>query len=383
MSIAAESRRGVAATRPWRGTCRSRWQTGSLVLSVTMSALLLGCGGSPAPTAPSSPTPPTAPATLTGVTLTPATMAIRVGESLEVTARAQFSDGSSQEVTAQATWQSSNPTVLGIIAPGKALAMASGTADLRAAYQGMNSQVTVAVSPGPRAMADQPDDLGGPQVKVLYVVPVDRTDRQLDIDGTLARSVSAFQGWLRRESGGQQFRMDTSNGQLDIAMVRLAMTDAQVMSGGSRQRDLLERELIGRGFNAPGKIYAVYYDGGHRSTCADGFWPPALQGSVVAVYLYGAPPGARSCDTNRFTASVATPGYLEFSMAHEIFHGIGFVATCAPNHNGSGHVRDDPSDLMYAGAQPWTPSRLDTNRDDYFLHGRACADAAQSPYLTR
>lgn len=261
--------------------------------------------------------------------------------------------------------------------------MASGSVELRATYQNVTGQASIAVTPGPRAMADQPDDVGGPQVKVLYVVPADRPDRQLDTDGTLARSVAAFQSWLQRASGGYRFRMDTRGGQLDIAMVRLTLTDGQVMSGGARQRDLLERELNGRGFNAPGKMYAVYYDGGHRSSCGDGFQPPALTGNVVAAYLYGAPPGSRSCDTNPFAASEASPGYLEFLMAHEIFHGMGFVATCAPNHTGSGHVSDDPSDLMYAGSQPWTPSRLDTNRDDYFEHRQSCGDAAQSPYLMR
>jgi len=232
-------------------------------------------------------------------------------------------------------------------------------------------------------LTDQPDDLGGPQVKILYVLPSDRPDRQFDIDGPLARSVAAFQDWLQRESGGYRFRMDTRGGQLDIGMVRLGLTDGQVMSGGARQRDLLERELNGREWNTPGKVYAAYYDGGHRSAFGDGFWPPVLKGNVVALYLCGTPPGAPACDTNPFAYTRSQPGYLEFSMAHELFHGMGLVAMCAPNHTAAGHVSDDPSDLMYAGSQPWTPSRLDTNRNDYFQHGRACADAAQSPYLSR
>lgn len=245
-----------------------------------------------------------------------------------------------------------------------------------------SDEVVLQVSPRGRVVVDQPDDVSGPQIKVMYVLPSDATDRLLDVNGTLTRSVGAFQGWLRRESGGQQFKMDTRNGQLDITMVRLTLTDAQVMSGGVRQRDLLERELTRLGFNLAGKIYAVYYEGGHQSTCGDGFLPPGFPGSVVAFYLHGTPPGARPCDTNPFASSEASPGYVEFGMAHELFHGMGFVASCAPNHSG-GHVTDDPSDLMYAGSQPWTPSRLDTNRDDYFAHGRACADAAQSAYLTR
>jgi len=43
-------------------------------------------------------------------------------------------------------------------------------------------------------------------------------------------------------------------------------------------------------------------------------------------------------------------------MLHEILHTLGVVATCAPNHTLSGHVSDDPRDLMYAGPLPWQPS---------------------------
>lgn len=233
-------------------------------------------------------------------------------------------------------------------------------------------------------MADQPDEVGGPQFKVLYVLPTDRSDRQLDVDGTLARSAAVIQAWLFEESDGRRFRFDTRGGQLDITAVPLALTDGQVLSGGSRQRDLLERELNRRGFNAPGKIYVAYYEGGHQSSCADAFQPPALPGNVVAIYLHGTPPVARPCDTNPFATTEGFPGYFEFLLAHEAFHGVGLVPNCAPNSNGGGHIGDDPSDLMYAGSQPWSPSRLDVGRNDYFGHGRAnCPEAAQSPYLMR
>lgn len=254
----------VVTPAPSRSWVLSVWNVVPLALSVTVCA----CGGSQAPTAP---TAPVTPATVTGLALTSTSLTVRVGETLDVTARALLSDGSSQEVTAQASWQSSNATIFVVASPGKVLAMAAGTADVRATYQGVSGQASIAVAPGVRAMSDQADDIGGPQVKFLYVVPADRQDRELDINGTLTRSIAAFQAWLRRESAGLQVRVDTRNGQLDIAMVRLSLTDAQVMSGGSRQRDLLERELINRGFNAPGKMYAAYYEGGHRSSCADAF----------------------------------------------------------------------------------------------------------------
>lgn len=364
--------------------CR-RWCVAVCTVA-TLGALVAACGGTAAPTAPTpTPTSPTpAPqATLTLVAVTASTVALNVGDSVTATARAQYSDGTSQDVTAEATWGATNPTILAVTGPGRATAVGVGAVVLRATLQDKVGAVAINVSIGARSLVDQPDDISGAQVKVLYVIPSDRVDRQLDLDGTLTRSIAVAQAWLRQESGGYRFRMDTRGGQPDITGVRLDLTDAQVMGGGVRQRDLLERELIRRGFNVLGKIYVAYYEGGHQSTCGDGFLPPSLPGNLVAIYLHGTPPGARPCDTNPFATTEGFPGYLEFSFAHEIFHGMGFVATCAP-HSNNGHVGDDPTDLMYAGSQPWAPSRLDPGRDDYFGHGRTnCPDAVQSPYLAR
>jgi hypothetical protein len=48
----------------------------------------------------------------------------------------------------------------------------------------------------------------------------------------------------------------------------------------------------------------------------------------------------------------------------------------------SGHVSDSPTDLMYAGDQPWQPSVLDFGKDDYFQHKNAgCLDLAKSAFL--
>ena len=50
--------------------------------------------------------------------------------------------------------------------------------------------------PLPRATADRPDSVSGPQVHVVYALPSDGVDRSLDVDGTLTRSVTAWERWL-------------------------------------------------------------------------------------------------------------------------------------------------------------------------------------------
>jgi hypothetical protein len=236
----------------------------------------------------------------------------------------------------------------------------------------------------PRATADRPDEVRGPQLHVVYAVPSDGTDRALDTSGAIQSSVASFQRWLATETGGATLRQDTFEGSLDVTFVRLPRTDAEIAGRGAFVRDELEALLRTAGQIAVGKLYAVYYDGSSTFSCGGGAWPPTLNGSVAAMYLHGRPPGAPACDTNSLAAPGAPPGYLDYAMLHELLHTLGAVATCAPHHHQAGHVDDRPDDIMWAGPAPWQiPGLLDPGRDDYYGHGRAdCFDLARSPYLT-
>ena len=65
-------------------------------------------------------------------------------------------------------------------------------------------------------------------------------------------------------------------------------------------------------------------------------------------------------------------------------HTLGFVATCALHHVLQGHSSDSAEDLMYAGSEPWQPTTLDVNRDDYWQSGAVgCLDLANSAFLER
>jgi len=63
-----------------------------------------------------------------------------------------------------------------------------------------------------RSTTDRPDDITGPQVHAMYVVPADGTDRALDTNGTIAASVANRDGWLRGQTGGRGLRLDTFGG---------------------------------------------------------------------------------------------------------------------------------------------------------------------------
>ena len=219
-----------------------------------------------------------------------------------------------------------------------------------------------------RSVSDRSDDASGAQLKVLYVMPSDGIDRGLDSVGVLQRSVASWQRWLAAQTGGRFLRLDTFAGGLDVQFVRLPRTDATYTAYGALLRDSLERDLMAMGTTTNAqKLYLAYYEGGHVDRCGSAAWPPVRPGRVAALYLHGTMAGGPNCDTNAFAISATSPpGYLEFVAAHESLHLLGVVSAAAPDHGLAGHVITDPNDLMYAGALPWTPSRIDQARRNYF-----------------
>lgn len=234
----------------------------------------------------------------------------------------------------------------------------------------------------PRAETDRPDEVVGPQIHVVYAVPSDGTDRQLDTSGAIEGSVASFQAWLAAQTGGARLRVDTYQGSLDITFARLDKPDAEIAARGAFVREEIEAYLDRRGLTTAGKIYAVYYDGTSTYSCGGASWPPYVPGRLTAMYLNGLPQGPVPCGSNPLRSG--EPGYWEFAMLHDILHTFGIVGQCAPHHTRAGHVSDSANDLMWSGDAPWQlPPQLDIGRDDYYGHGRSdCPDLARNEYLT-
>jgi hypothetical protein len=231
-------------------------------------------------------------------------------------------------------------------------------------------------APG-RATADRPDDLDDAyQIHAVYALPDDGRDEELDVRGAIATSVAAWNGWLAARTGGRRLRLDTCDGQLDVTFFRLPEHEEEVARLEIVARNAIEEALVRAGFDAPKKIYAVYYggrvDGAH---CGGAAWPPSLPGTVAAMFVAGS-----TCRLP-LTDSESSPGYWELAMLHDLLHVQGLVGTCAPHGDGA-HVTDSPQDLMYTGPEPWRPAEVDVGRDDYFEHGRPeCPDLARSVWL--
>lgn len=249
-----------------------------------------------------------------------------------------------------------------------------------------------AVAARDRAVTDMPDEISGPQVHFLYIVPADGADGQLDTNGQMEQSIARIERWFVTQTGNQQgLRVDTYNGLADITFVRLPHSDAQATAAHPWPLWVIGEDLVAAGFNDPAKVYAAFYDG--RSTWAcGGAKSPALP-KLGAMYLQAQPTNdPRPCrDAPGFGTGTDRPGYFEIGLLHEILHVIGFTPPCAPHASADGygdHVNDSPTDLMYGpdathtAGWNWANAVLDFNRDDYYrANVSGCPDLSNSPYL--
>jgi len=122
-----------------------------IVLSLCV-ILASGCGSSGGSNPSPGPTPPPA-VTVTSVSVSGAASPV-VGDTVQFTATATFSDGSTQTVTGQATWESSNQAVVTITSGGLATFVAQGDADIKATYRsatGSSASGTSHVTCAPKA----------------------------------------------------------------------------------------------------------------------------------------------------------------------------------------------------------------------------------------
>jgi hypothetical protein len=117
---------------------------------VALAAMTAACsGGGDNPVAPS---PPPGGGGGGGGAVTITAVAVQGAETVERGATAQLravaerSDGTSQDVSAQAMWRSSNPAVATVSEAGLLTAVASGSADISAEYDGKAGRRTVSVS---------------------------------------------------------------------------------------------------------------------------------------------------------------------------------------------------------------------------------------------
>jgi uncharacterized protein YjdB len=115
------------------------------------------------------------PVVQTGLEVTPASAALDVGDGLQLTVEALYSDGSRQDVTALAGYTSSDPTVAAVDPTGSITALAAGQATVSASFGGFDDSCLVSVA--------QP---------LLERIEVTPASAGLDVGETLQLTVTGF-----------------------------------------------------------------------------------------------------------------------------------------------------------------------------------------------
>jgi uncharacterized protein YjdB len=86
--------------------------------------------------------------TLQSIAVTPANPGVKVGATVQLAATGTYSDGTTQDLTAQAQWQTSDANIASVDANGKVLGKSPGTVTVTATVGGVTGSARVAVGSG-------------------------------------------------------------------------------------------------------------------------------------------------------------------------------------------------------------------------------------------
>jgi hypothetical protein len=280
-------------------------------------------------------------------------------------------------------------------------------ASTESAYHG-SLWFTAAVKPrgnkkpaGGRALADRPDLVADSKLHVIYFVPSDAQDNQLDTNGVLEDSVASMNTFLQADIGrGLRFDtfLDGKTQRLDISFVRGALTASEYSQTDHADGTFgaVTEELEDRGWTAGAAVkrYLVYYEGPAEQSgiCGTAYVNIANGFAQWSVVWLGA---ATGCGARDFGTPELGGGMSESIALHENFHNEGMVPLGAINHcyafqfhlctAGAGAAVDalDPEniDLMFPFVTfPLRDKVVDRGRDDYYDHPFLHRDMAESPF---
>lgn len=212
----------------------------------------------------------------------------------------------------------------------------------------------------PRSTIDRPDELAGYQIRLIYVVPSDRQDGQLDEKGYLNTWISQINNQTKKQIGLTP-RFDKFEGKYDIGFLKSKHTVKELST--FEGNDLLLKELPnsetlklkGIGFIIDGKTDSLSYCG-----------YAGRPGSSFVAYL------GKDCWED-------TPGYNErekwtwvaSTILHEWLHNLGVEHTC---------VEDE---LMHgAGCEAVSTGNMnsiDAKRENYIRASKSGVDVSLLP----
>lgn len=208
-------------------------------------------------------------------------------------------------------------------------------------------------------------------IRVLVAVPSDGTAYP-PLAPAVVHELGLVSDWFASQTGGRRPRFVGAGGVgglvPEVSTVVLPRTRAQLEGA----LDVLEAttaalaEVVPR---TPADRVFVYADVAAPRACG------VTSAYNETVFLW-----MPACNIVPSEVTSAVPFGATYLAMHEMTHMFGAVPACAPHSDGTGHVNDDPSDVLYVGAAAGLKNVLDPGHDDYYGHGRPnCMDIALSP----
>ena len=216
---------------------------------ILAAAILMLCGSacSRTSTSPPSPTPTPTPTPPTINSLTITGTAPAIGQTAQFTVTAALSTGATQDVTAQATWQSSNAAVVTVSSSGMVAGVGFGEADVSAAYNGSSASLHVKLAPRTFTLSGVISDAltGRPIDAEVEVIDGENAGMKTHADGNGFYSLAGLSSGTFTIRGrataydSRDNRVTIANGdtRVDIALQRAPANYAGVWTGQYRITD--------------------------------------------------------------------------------------------------------------------------------------------------
>jgi hypothetical protein len=170
-------------------------------------------------------------------------------------------------------------------------------------------------TPLTRTSIDQPDDIHGYQIHVVYVVPSDEVDANRDTNGDIATWLDEASSYSKEQIGLTP-PYDKLTGKYDISFLKSRYSISR-LSFDTSTLDLLKNEL--QGFDiSKSKVVAFMVE----TKTVPSFCGFAQTPGSAFVVLVGNP-----CSST-YTSGIHTVHYVSTSLLHEWFHSLGVNHTC-------------------------------------------------------
>lgn len=295
------------------------------IVTVILSSLLVACGGN-------SYAPPVA--TLTKLTVTPATVSLPLGTTQQLTVTGSYSDGTSKNLTSQVAWSVSPATVAKISSTGLLTSLTQGTATINAtmtavvAHVGLTIQpaaiTTIQVSPSSLSIP-----LGKSQQMTATATYTDGTSG--DVTGTVTWSVSPA-GIVSVNAAGLLQSVAKGN----FGVTATAGTVAKSLNGSVGNAIIQSLQVmptsvsIPKGTTQTFSATAVYTDGTKQDVTSATSWQ-STNTTVASIDGTG-------------TATAGTQGSTQINASYQTF-GVAAALTVSPATVTSIHVSPNIANL--------------------------------------